>query len=170
MDMLESCDEVHKRVLMSSLSTILENPKAITMFQEWKSSKGGLNGSQLLIRLYTEEDERYGVKYSDGVLLNSERPLTPKLMLKKEQAKGIAALDKGSLSISRVSSTVQASVGTNPKKESLKSFTDKLRETAEQQRIDINGNFSESYIYKRMIMEAHSFDLRANVNFLHYYI
>ena len=56
--MLESCDEVHKRVLMSSLSTILENPKAIPMFQDWKSAKGRINGSQLLIKLYQEEDER----------------------------------------------------------------------------------------------------------------
>lgn len=167
LDMLEACDEVHKRVLMSSLSTILENPKAIPMFQDWKSSKGRINASQLLIRLYSEEDERFGVKYSDGVLSNPDRPLTPKIALKKEQAAKGAALDKGSLSISRVSSTVQASVGTGTynKKESMKSFTDKLRETAEQQRIDINGNFSESYIYKRMITESHTFDLRASVFF-----
>ena len=163
--MLETCDEVHKRVLMSALSTILENPKSIPMFQDWKSSKGRINGSQLLIKLYSEEDERFGVKYTEGVLLNAERPLTPKIALKKEQAKGLGMLDKGSLSISRVSSTVQGSVGTAAlKKESLKSFTEKLRETAEQQRIDINGNFSESYIYKRMISEAHAFDLRASVN------
>ncbi len=161
--MLETCDDVLKRVLMSSLSTILENPKAIPMFQDWKSSKGRINGSQLLIRLYTEEDERFVVKYSDGVLLNAERPLTPRVAAKKEQARGLAALDRGSLSISRMSSTVQASMGTTQKRESLKSFTDKLREAAEQQRIDINGNFSESYIYKRMITEAHSFDLRASV-------
>lgn len=107
--------------------------------------------------------DRHGVKYVDGVLLNAERPLTPKVVLKKEQAKGLAALDKGSLSISRASSTVQASIGTTFKKEPMKSFTDKLRETAEQQRIDINGNFSESYIYKKMLTESHSFDLRASV-------
>lgn len=56
--MLESCDQIHKRVLISSLSTLLENQKAIPMFQDWKSSKGKINGSQLLIKLYTDEDER----------------------------------------------------------------------------------------------------------------
>ncbi len=58
LDMLEACDEVHKRVLISSLSTILENPKAIPMFQDWKSAKGRINGSQLLIKLYGDEDDR----------------------------------------------------------------------------------------------------------------
>lgn len=61
--MLEACAEVHKRALISSLSTILENPKAIPMFQDWKSSKGKVNGSQLLIRLYIEEDERFLLTY-----------------------------------------------------------------------------------------------------------
>lgn len=36
-----------------------------------------VNATQLLIRLYTEEDERFGVKYQDGVVLNKERPLVP---------------------------------------------------------------------------------------------
>lgn len=36
-----------------------------------------VNATQLLIRLYTEEDERFGVKYQDGVVANRERPLVP---------------------------------------------------------------------------------------------
>ena len=165
LDMLEACDEVHKRVLLSSLSTILENPKAVPMFQDWKSSKGRTNGSQLLIKLYSEEDDRFGVKYSEGVLSDAERPLTPKVLAKKEQQ--IPVMSKGSLSMSKASSTVHASVGSTIKKESNKTFSEKLRQTAEQQRVDINGNFSESYIYKRMIEEAHKFDLRASVLYLH---
>ncbi len=99
----------------------------------------------------------------DGVLQNAERPLTPKIALQKEQTKALPQADKASLSVSSVSSTVHASIGSTFKKETLKSFSEKLRETAEQQRIDVNGNFSESYIYKRMQDEAHSFDLRASV-------
>jgi hypothetical protein len=165
LDMLESCDEVHKRVLISSLSTILENPKAIPMFQDWKSARGRVNASQLLIRLYCTEDERYGVKYQEGILSNLERPLTPREGVKKEIPKQSAALDRGSLSISRISNTVHASIGTGSlKKDISKSFTEKFREPIEQQRIDINGNFSESYIYKRMLTEAHTFDLRTGVS------
>lgn len=36
-----------------------------------------INATQLLIRLYSEEDERYGVKYQDGIVSNKERPLVP---------------------------------------------------------------------------------------------
>lgn len=36
-----------------------------------------VNATQLLIRLYSEEDERFGVKYQDGVVENRERPLVP---------------------------------------------------------------------------------------------
>ena len=90
--------------------------------------------------------------------------MTPKIVVKKEpQKEAIPLFEKNSLSVSIASSTVHASVGSTIKKESLKSFSEKLRETAEQQRIDINGNFSESYIYKRMIEEAHKFDLRSSV-------
>eukprot|EP00826_Nyctotherus_ovalis_P063893 TRINITY_DN9369_c0_g1_i11.p1 TRINITY_DN9369_c0_g1~~TRINITY_DN9369_c0_g1_i11.p1 ORF type:complete len:608 (+),score=219.86 TRINITY_DN9369_c0_g1_i11:633-2456(+) len=165
LDLLESCDEAHKRVLVSSLSTILENPKAIPMFQDWKSAKGRVNASQLLIRLYCEEDERFGVKYQEGILNNLDRPLTPREGVKKEPPKQAAGIDRGSLSISRISNTVHASVGTGSlKKDTSKSFTERFREPVEQQRIDINGNFSESYIYKRMLTEAHTFDLRAGVS------
>lgn len=72
--------------------------------------------------------------------------------------------------MSEMSNSVHASIGSAIKKETLKSFTVKLRETAEQQRIDINGNFSESYIYKRMLEESNKFDLRASVIFSCYII
>jgi hypothetical protein len=36
-----------------------------------------VNATQLLIRLYSEEDERFGVKYRDGIVGNHDRPLVP---------------------------------------------------------------------------------------------
>ena len=36
-----------------------------------------VNATQLLIRIYSEEDERFGVKYADGVVTNREKPLVP---------------------------------------------------------------------------------------------
>ena len=35
------------------------------------------NATQLLIRLYSEEDERYGVRYRDGIVTNQKKPLVP---------------------------------------------------------------------------------------------
>jgi len=44
---------------------------------EWSSSKTTINASQLLVKLYKEEDERFGVKVDNGILQNTERPLNP---------------------------------------------------------------------------------------------
>ena len=46
-------------------------------FLDWNGESTMVNATQLLIRLYNEEDERFGVKYKDGVVANKDRPLVP---------------------------------------------------------------------------------------------
>lgn len=36
-----------------------------------------VNATQLLIRLYSEEDERFGVKYNEGIVVDKTKPLVP---------------------------------------------------------------------------------------------
>ena len=36
-----------------------------------------VNATELMIRLYGEEDEKYGVKYEQGVVVNRKKPLVP---------------------------------------------------------------------------------------------
>ena len=36
-----------------------------------------INATQLLIKIYQEEDQRFGVKYEQGVIKNKRRPLIP---------------------------------------------------------------------------------------------
>lgn len=38
-----------------------------------------MNATQLMIRLYEEENKRFGVDVTDGIIRNTERPLFPKL-------------------------------------------------------------------------------------------
>jgi hypothetical protein len=85
LDLVESCEKSLKRLTLSSLCTILENNKSFQYFVEWNSSKTTINATQLLIRLYEQEDLRYGVKYGNGILNDVERPLFPKesYLLKK---------------------------------------------------------------------------------------
>ncbi len=78
LDLVESCEKSLKRLTLSSLCTILENNKSFQYFVEWNSSKTTINATQLLIRLYEQEDLRYGVKYGNGILNDVERPLFPK--------------------------------------------------------------------------------------------
>ena len=46
---------------------------------EWNSHKSSLNATQLLIKLYQEENVRFGVSFEKGILQDVERPLLPKL-------------------------------------------------------------------------------------------
>lgn len=77
LDLAENCEQSLKRLVLSCICTILENPKSFQYFVEWNSSKTTINASQLLVRLYGEEDKRFGVKYDGGILLDTERPLNP---------------------------------------------------------------------------------------------
>ncbi len=78
LDLIETCEESLKRVALASLCTILENNKSFQYFIEWNSSRTSLNATQLLIKLYEQEDQRFGVKYNtDGVLESTQRPLLP---------------------------------------------------------------------------------------------
>jgi hypothetical protein len=62
---------------LSCLSFLTENAKAVQEFLEWNSEKTMINATQLMIKLYNDEDEKYGVKYENGVVLNKKKPLIP---------------------------------------------------------------------------------------------
>lgn len=79
LDLIETCDYTLKRIALSCLCTILENQKSFQYFMEWNSHKSSLNATQLLIKLYQEENARFGVRFEKGILLDVERPLLPKL-------------------------------------------------------------------------------------------
>ena len=68
LDFAESCEQSLKRLCLSAICTILENPKSFQYFVEWSSSRSTINASQLLVKLYQEEDKRFGVKMENGIL------------------------------------------------------------------------------------------------------
>lgn len=78
LEFLETCEETHKKLALSCISFLIENPKAIPYFCDWNSGRTMINATQLLIRIYEAEDLRFGVKYVDGVISNKNRPLNPR--------------------------------------------------------------------------------------------
>lgn len=36
-----------------------------------------INATQLLLKIYAQEDERFGVKYDSGIITNKKKPLVP---------------------------------------------------------------------------------------------
>ena len=99
LDLIESCDYTLKRISLSCLCTILENQKSFQYFMEWNSHKSSLNATQLLIKLYQEENVRFGVRFEKGILQDVERPLLPKLsylIQKYANDDDVAAMSLGS--------------------------------------------------------------------------
>ena len=77
LEFLEICDDMHKKMSLSCLSSLIENPKAIPYFTDWNSGKTMINATQLLIKIYNKENVRFSVKHDDGIITNKERPLNP---------------------------------------------------------------------------------------------
>jgi hypothetical protein len=79
MEFLETALSIHRKQALSLLSGLMENRKSFRYFEEWNSSISSINSTQLLLRIYREEDERFSVEYKDGVLIDKARPLNPVL-------------------------------------------------------------------------------------------
>lgn len=47
---------MHKKMGLSCLSALIENPKSIPYFCDWFSGKTMINATQLLIKIYEKED------------------------------------------------------------------------------------------------------------------
>lgn len=78
MEFIESCDVIHRKLSLTCLSQLVENPKTATYFDDWNSIKTMRNSTGLLVKLYEEEENKYNVEYIDGVLQNLDRPLNPR--------------------------------------------------------------------------------------------
>ncbi len=77
MEFIEACDEIHRKLSLTCLSQLVENPKTAPYFDDWNSIRSMRNSTQLLVKIYEEEENKYKVEYKDGVLQNIERPLNP---------------------------------------------------------------------------------------------
>ena len=76
LDFLDSCLEVHRRIIVSALCKLLKVQRGKDSFTQWNSRKDMANASQLLVKIYEEEEERLGITYSeDRVLKDPQRPL-----------------------------------------------------------------------------------------------
>jgi hypothetical protein len=52
LDLIESCEYTLKRISLSCLTTILENPKSVSYLVAWSSHATAMNASQLMLKLY----------------------------------------------------------------------------------------------------------------------
>ena len=190
LDLLEECQESLKRLVLSSMCTILQNGKVFKYFVEWNSSKTTINATQLLIKLYEEEDKRFSVEYEKGVINSAERPLFPQTSYFARKDKennneeyiqkegSVLAGSRKSFDMaagmgsrhsqrSRVSNPPSRMSGNTSHHQSVHTRSSKgfkrLKQAIDASNQQNKRNFSESYINKIMIDVAHTFDVRATI-------
>ena len=85
-ELLEQSDDIHTKIILSCLASLVDNKRSFSYFIQWKSnSNSNIDATKLLINLYREEDKKYGVKYTNGVLENIERPINPNTSYEKRK-------------------------------------------------------------------------------------
>ena len=184
LDLLEEWGISLRRLVLSSMCTILQNGKVFKYFVEWNSSRTTINATQLLIRLYEEEDKRFKVEYANGIIDSNDRPLFPQTsyMDRKENEEIEEAQNQGSnMNASRKSLDMdgmgsrhsQRSVISNPPSKmgsqnhsinsrSSKGFKGLQQAIAYSNKMN-KKTFSESYINKMMLDVSFTFDIRATI-------
>lgn len=85
LNLVENSEYTIKRLALSNLCTILESTKSFKYFVEWNSKKTSINATQMLITLYAQEDQRFGVVVEEGIIRNTERPLFPLVSYLKQK-------------------------------------------------------------------------------------
>lgn len=70
LEFIQICAYSHRKMALSCLCFLVENQKAVSEFLDWNGESTMINATQLLIRMYNEEDDRFGVKYSEGIVIN----------------------------------------------------------------------------------------------------
>ncbi|RQM10343.1 hypothetical protein B5M09_009697 [Aphanomyces astaci] len=75
LDLLEVCPQLMHGQVLGVLAELCENVKAVAYFQAWKS-KTQCSATQMLLRMYADEETRLGVQRpATGLLQNIARPL-----------------------------------------------------------------------------------------------
>lgn len=74
LDAIEHGHPSHRPVILSLLCDLVENPRALPFFHEWRSAINQLPAASHLIRIWKEEDTLRGLT-QDGILANTISPL-----------------------------------------------------------------------------------------------
>jgi len=173
LEFLETCDDLQRKMSLSCLSNLIENPKAINYFCNWNSTKTVINATQLLIKLYDKEDIKYHVKYRDGILEDVDRPLNPKTRKSRDDIpQGILGSSKvnsrqsGDIPIVSDRDDILDSINKNGRNglksetlERIKGFA-RLKEALKAGESDTSAG-TEAYLVKKLREKAEEYDLRS---------
>lgn len=168
-ELLEQSDNIHIKLILSCLASLVDNKRSYSNFLQWKSnSNSNIDATKLLINIYRSEDIKYGVKYENGILQETERPINPGMSYKTKKNMQFEELEKKS-KIRTTKRTEQSYFSktfdsrTNP-------ATTYHQPRAKDMSIYKSENFVESYLNQKIIDITKEFDLRETIFSIFYRI
>lgn len=165
MEFIEACDDIQKKLSLTCLSQLVENPKTVPYFDDWNSIRTMRNSTQLLVKLYEDEEIKCKVEYKEGVLQNTERPLNPiivdiektkkQLLIKEDSKDEIEVTDVKPIT----SPNLAASKGPgNNRLDTIKGFS-KLKDALNANET-VSEVGAEAYLIRMLREKTKKFDLR----------
>ena len=168
---------------------MVDNKRSFSYFIQWKSkTNSNIDTTKLLINIYRGEDEKYGVKYEDGILdIKNDRPLNPNTsyFIRKQQKIEDAQNAKKRLRITKESNqdsflgiTKKSANNTNNKEldathSSMSNTTANNTKFSSKEylnQIYRSEDFVESYLNHKITEITKSFDLRETIFSIFYRI
>ena len=178
-ELLEQSDGIHIKIILSCIASLVDNKRSFSYFIQWKSkTNSNIDTTKLLINIYRAEDEKYGVKYDNGILdCKNNRPLNPNTsyFIRKQQKIDNEILEKKRAKISKNSSqnsflgiTKSSMNKDNELNETKGSQTSSLNSTYVRRQDLLNSiyrrdDFVESYLNHKIAEITKSFDLRETI-------
>lgn len=194
-ELLEQSDNIHIKLILSCLASLVDNKRSYSYFLQWKSNSNSNNdANRLLINIFRSEDTKYLVRYENGILQETERPINPKTSYKirkqiakeeyeKKLAKPMKSAEQRYLAKTRISSNdkerdflnISNNTSTN-NFGSNKNFFNNTNNTNDESNknedlsIYRSENFIESYLNQKIIDITKEFDLRSTIFSIFYRI
>ncbi|MCQ2815674.1 MAG: hypothetical protein MJ252_00260 [archaeon] len=189
-ELLEQSDGIHMKIILSCIASLADNKRSYSYFIQWKSKiNSNIDTTRLLINIYRQEDEKYGVKYDGGILdVHNDRPLNPNTSyfirkqekidnaeLEKKRLRNTKQSDQNSfLGITKDLGVTQEGLGnktvSSNKTGSISTSTIISRRGGDLRSIYRSEDFVESYLNHKIAEITSTFDLRETIFSIFYRI
>ena len=184
-ELLEQSDGIHIKIILSCIASLVDNKRSFSYFIQWKSkTNSNIDTTKLLINIYRSEDEKYGVKYENGILdVKNDRPLNPNTsyLIRKQQKIENEENERKRMRITK--QTTQNSFLGITKNIDNNNALNNTSQSASSKTGSIGGNntnmltsiyrsedFVESYLTHKIAEITKSFDLRETIYSIFYRI
>ena len=180
-ELLEQSDGIHIKIILSCIASLVDNKRSFSYFIQWKSkTNSNIDTTKLLINIYRSEDEKYGVKFENGILdVKNNRPLNPNTsyLIRKRQKIENEEMERKRMRITKQTTqnsflgiTKNIDNGMNKTNQSISSQkTASSGHSANMlQSIYRSEDFVESYLTHKIAEITKSFDLRETIYSIFY--